>query len=203
MTQINQYKCNLCGTVYHENAVYGVYWTNDEPRLDIPEDHEQHICMTCVTGICKEDKRPKQVADPEPEVTIAKFERLTKELADLRNSMYGRMLSWPEDRNCLGEADLPFAVKADDLREMVAAKAEVGLLRAELIAVRDSIEIVQAIETLRKRGGRFSVHPTIGLQTSIGVIGDWTSEEWRTFRGDTLHAALAAAVEAKSERRED
>ena len=67
----------------------------------------------------------------------------------------------------------------------------------------EAMEITKAIETLREGGGRLSVHQIDELdpRTSIGVCGDWTHEEWQTFRGDTLHAALAWAVEAMLEKR--
>ena len=67
----------------------------------------------------------------------------------------------------------------------------------------EAMEIIKAIETLREGGGRLSVHQIDELdpRTSIGVCGDWTHEEWQTFRGDTLHAALAWAVEAMLEKR--
>jgi len=137
-----------------------------------------------MTGLCEIADRLIERVEPLA-AAKAEIERLTKELADLRNSTYGRMSSWPEDRNYLDEADLPFAVKADDLRALVEA-----------------LKIVQAIEILRKGGGRLAVHQADKKWTSIGVVGDWTGgwadEKWLIFGGATLYAALAAAVEAKS-----
>ena len=83
-------------------------------------------------------------------------------------------------------AEQTLAAEANDFRLMVEA-----------------MEIIKAIETLREGGGRLSVHQIdeFDPRTSIGVCGDWTHEEWQTFRGDTLHAALAWAVEAMLEKR--
>jgi len=224
-----------------------------EPKPPKPVAGVIYECRACDQEFPDEESLDAHIEQcPKHPLAAAKaeIERLTKELADLRDSMSMGLLLWPEAKNYLDITEASFSVRADDLREMVAAKAEAGQLRKELdihhakftncysvwsngqlvkcrgasgdpyenaqktsfpVMLRaddfrlmvEALEIVRAIETIRKGGGRLSVHQIDELdpRTSIGVCGDWTHEEWQTFRGDTLHAALAWAVEARLEKR--
>jgi len=155
------------------------------------------------------------------ETSLAEIERLTKELADLRTSTCAGMLLWAENEQLRKEISIHQAkatncysvwsngqlVKCNGAHRNPYENAQKTtfpvMLRAEdFRSMVEAMEITKAIETLRKGNGRLTVHQSdkLDLPTSIGVCGDWTRLEWRTFRSGTLHAALAAAVAAKSEK---
>ena len=191
MTIITRYKCFCCQVSFEKHRIHGFDWKDGvwgDLEFDDPDETGKHICRVCLNELGRMISNVADPEDTEPEpqkaVSLGRNSFAARSLAEQTLAADQAEPESVKNTCCNCASQFLDTQKHNDFRLMVEA-----------------MEIIKAIETLREGGGRFSVHPMFGLQTSIGVVGDWTHMEWQTFRGDTLHAALAAAVEARLEKR--
>ena len=193
MTIITRYKCFCCQVSFEKHRIHGFDWKDGvwgDLEFDDPDETGKHICRVCLNELGRMISNVADPEDTEPEpqkaVSLGRNSFAARSLAEQTLAADQAEPESVKNTCCNCASQFLDTQKHNDFRLMVEA-----------------MEITKAIETLREGGGRLSVHQIDELdpRTSIGVCGDWTHEEWQTFRGDTLHAALAWAVEAMLEKR--
>ena len=193
MTIITRYKCFCCQVSFEKHRIHGFDWKDGvwgDLEFDDPDETGKHICRVCLNELGRMISNVADPEDTEPEpqkaVSLGRNSFAARSLAEQTLAADQAEPESVKNTCCNCASQFLDTQKHNDFRLMVEA-----------------MEIIKAIETLREGGGRLSVHQIDELdpRTSIGVCGDWTHEEWQTFRGDTLHAALAWAVEAMLEKR--
>ena len=193
MTIITRYKCFCCQVSFEKHRIHGFDWKDGvwgDLEFDDPDETGKHLCRVCLNELGRMISNVADPEDTEPEpqkaVSLGRNSFAARSLAEQTLAADQAEPESVKNTCCNCASQFLDTQKHNDFRLMVEA-----------------MEIIKAIETLREGGGRLSVHQIDELdpRTSIGVCGDWTHEEWQTFRGDTLHAALAWAVEAMLEKR--
>ena len=193
MTIITRYKCFCCQVSFEKHRIHGFDWKDGvwgDLEFDDPDETGKHLCRVCLNELGRMISNVADPEDTEPEpqkaVSLGRNSFAARSLAEQTLAADQAEPESVKNTCCNCASQFLDTQKHNDFRLMVEA-----------------MEIIKAIETLREGGGRLSVHQIDELdpRTSIGVCGDWTHEEWQTFRGDTLHAALAWAVEARLEKR--
>ena len=177
------YQCEICSTEGDVADLRGFYGSGGQISFNTVGNCRRHIHQKCLDALV--EARAKETKT-EKAVSLGRNSFAARSLAEQTLAADQAEPESVKNTCCNCASQFLDTQKHNDFRLMVEA-----------------MEIIKAIETLREGGGRLSVHQIDELdpRTSIGVCGDWTHEEWQTFRGDTLHAALAWAVEAMLEKR--